>query len=213
MSWPDTATLEAVLVSDGIMKAGEFGIPFLERWAAIAQRYIATYTNWNPIFSTGVDEVRTFTPNGTDVLSLTSGLLSLTSLTVGSTALVENEDFWLMGEDGDFPNHWVKFASRLYGIPKSISIDGEWGFVASTGTLPADMLNAYYGLVGMLVWLAKMPNEGPVSEKEQKDLRIRFANYYVGNDVTSGKTKYDLLYLSVYDVLDYYKNVHLALSS
>jgi len=213
MSWPDTSTLESVMVSDGIIKAGEIAVPTLERWANIAQTYISTYTGWNPVFSSGSDSTRTFTPNGTDVLSLSSGLVSFTSLTVGSTELVEDEDFWLMGDDGVFPNHWIKFASRLYGVPKSISIVGEWGFVASTGTLPYDMLNAYYGLVEMLAWLAKMPNEGPVSEKEQKDLRIRFANYYVGNDVTSGKTKYDLLFLSVYDVLDYYKNVHMALSS
>lgn len=204
MSWPTTPELEAVMVSDGIITAGQFQLSTIDRWAANAQIFMEGYTGWNPIFSNGnTSELRLFSPNGTSNLSLSSGLLSVQTVVIGSLELEQDKDFWLMGGDNRIPNNWIKFCGYVSGAPNTIRVVGEWGFTNTM--LPADLLNAYYGLVEMQAWIALMPNEGPVSEKEQRDLRIRFANYFVGQD-SSGKTKYDLLYENVFEVLEFYKN-------
>lgn len=209
--WPDVMELEAILVSDGIVKQGEFPPATISRWRTNAIAYIEEYTHWNPIVSTGLSETRMFTPNGTQYLNLTSGLLTVTEFLAGTTPYTEDTDYWLMGESASgWPNHYVQFPYAMFGTPKSISITGTWGFISATANLPVNLLEAFYGVVELQALIAKTPNEGAVAEKEVRDQRIRFANYYTG-PASSGKTKYDMVYENVVATLDHFTNPQLEL--
>jgi hypothetical protein len=94
---------------------------------------------------------------GSNILSVRSGLLSVTTLTVGITltyagkVLVANTDFWLTPSDAAFYNRpftSVQFRTVQYGEPQSISILGSFGFSA---TVPDDAWTAINRLAASII--------------------------------------------------------------
>lgn len=146
-SWPSTTDLTSFLGAiSGLTYSS--GLVTSSRVTA-AVRWLERETGWIPF--QGASATRTFDPPGSGAsylanykggerfLRLDAGLVSVTSMTVGTTAFTEGTDFWLMGNSA--PYQVIEFAVPVLGAARSVSIVGVWGFCAAA-SIPDDAWQA-----------------------------------------------------------------------
>ena len=126
--------------------------------AAIAE--IERVTEYSPFLSTGATAARPYDPpgpytprprrGGGRTLRLGAGLISCASVTIGTDnastqqVLTVNEDFYLWPSNAPYhavprPYTAIEFFAVQWGYPRSISVNGVWGF---STTLPDDVWQA-----------------------------------------------------------------------
>jgi len=130
-------------------------------------------TGWKPFL--GATQTRKFDPPATGtVLRLDAGLVAVTTLSIAGTAQTADTDYWLIGNTA--PYQGIKFARTVYGLPKTISIAGTWGYGSS---VPDDAWQSVLYLAAEQCAIALREEAGSVpidwkeddvSEKPVKDL-------------------------------------------
>lgn len=102
-------------------------------------------TKWQPFLSDGQQHTYNYDPaaprqlgrtmlvwkGGAQLLELRQGLISLTSLTIDTTAYTVGTDFWLRPDgapERGRPYEYIEFGMPVYGQDEGIAITGVWGF-------------------------------------------------------------------------------------
>ena len=134
-------------LSEALKESGVLTLPSQARMQALikaAANQFELRTGWLPFL--GQVQSRSFDPPGVKVsqtayygggdrkLVLDAGLVTLYSLQVNGTPLVQNKDFWLRPAN-TAPTQYIEFQISQYGLPLSITVSGLWGYSA---TLPED---------------------------------------------------------------------------
>ncbi|MBI1332703.1 MAG: hypothetical protein GC165_07465 [Armatimonadetes bacterium] len=144
-AFPTQAEVEAFLTS----VSASFGSYDCSGDLAAAIGIVERETGWLPFLMDAADVTRTFdppmlsvqgfaSPNNGLMVPLRAGLLSVTSVVVDSTPLVQNQDFWLE-PSYRLPWSWIKFRTTYIAPPQSLAITGKWGYSA---TVPDDLWTA-----------------------------------------------------------------------
>lgn len=186
-AWPSGEDLKTLMIAEGHVTSALFTTDFYQRKIDVAVATWDQLTGWSPYLSTGTSSTKTLDPNGSKILQLPTGILSLTSLVVNDVTYTQDTDFWLQGSDTVFPNHYVLFASGVSGLPKTIEITGTWGFSTTVDSIAYE---AILNWASARVIEARYGEGGAASEKEQGSLRVR----YQGTTGTmQGKSKPEVL--------------------
>lgn len=187
MNWPSGEVLRALMIAEGHVTSDRFPLDFYQRKVDAAIARWEALTGWFPYQSTGVSSTKYLNPNATNLLILPSGILTLTSLVVNDVTMTENTDFWLQGDDGIYPNYYVRFSGDIRGLPKTIAVTGTWGFDTLVDVIAYDAVIDY---ATARVLEALYGEGGAASEKRQGSLTVR----YQGTTGTmEGQTKAEVL--------------------
>lgn len=127
MSWPTAADLQARLAAAGVSmpdgSAVSADLASAAMMSAAVRRFEET-TGWVPFEA--ATQTRTYEPrsSGSLIMAFDGGLLTIDTLTVGGTELVEGDDFWLQRSRPDMPAWGVRF---LVVPSATVTVSGEWG--------------------------------------------------------------------------------------
>ena len=175
-AYPNAADLSTLLKEVGIDTVSSQRLDTIMR-QAVSQ--FEAQTGYCPFL--GASATRVFDPPGGNgnyigsprgghrILTLDTGLISLSSLTVGGTTYHVGTDFWL--RPNNRTANWIEFSQPIYGAPQCISITGTWGYSTS---VPDDAWLAILRMAGLICiteYVAKSTGgvqewaEGGASEK------------------------------------------------
>lgn len=154
MGWLTADDLKAFLQAGGLigvpLSSTETLLDFAGAVSAAQERF-EQEVRWFPFLKQNTDVTRYFDPNETRFLDLQGGLITLTSVSIGGTALVENSDFFCMPRSASLrgvPITSLEFARVPTGRHGSIAVTGRWGCVA---TLPDSVKQAVLGKAAVLL--------------------------------------------------------------
>ncbi len=188
-AYPSTGELAAFLVSLGLIDMMQAATLPLQTFLDASIQAWEEQTGWHPFVKDSADVARRFDPPGPNrrggawssrggrwLLDLRAGLISVTSIVSGysasptnpqaGTALVAEEDYWLLPDEAPLegkPYTEVEFGSAIWGGARSIRIVGRWGYTADIpghiwqAILECGALMAQPGIVaqnvgGLLEW-------------------------------------------------------------
>lgn len=151
MAYPTTSDVTALLTLAGV----SYGAADIASILAGVEQEWEDRTGWQPFIKDGSDNHRHFDPPCGNRLNLKAGLMSLTSLYVGTdyagnngSLLTLNTDFIMVHKDGQYhdgsiddgqPITDIIFLSQYSGFERSIKITGKWGVA---DTCPSDVSRA-----------------------------------------------------------------------
>lgn len=128
----------AFLVQAKVCKAAPSG---LDGFAALALDALEQQTGYSPFFAADSDSERRFDPPGDGNLNLKSGLVSLTSVTIGVTStndgseLIQNDGYAVWPDnafDCGKAVTRIDFFFAVGGSPRSVVVNGRWGRMDKT---------------------------------------------------------------------------------
>lgn len=202
MSYIPSGDIATFLVEEGIIPAPDYFTS--SRLATLLDNAITRWedlTGYVPFLA--VAGTRYFDPPDGCILSLNTGLVTFTSLTIAGVAYTNATHFYLkqtISQDQDYPYDTVEFTFPVYGVPATIAITGSFGF---TATISAEVNECIKRLAAMEALTTIAGVNGEIVELAQDDMRVRYAGY---TQTSKAKTKRELYEDFVKSKLDKYSN-------
>ncbi len=176
MAAPTAADLGAVLVVAGVISSipssGTEQYDMLTRAMAVAEERLKADTGWDPFES--ATQTRKYTSDGGNLLWLDQGLLEVVELLIGTTAYVEDTDFWLMPAnaiaDGKCATR-IQFNFDVSTAVNGLTIEGSWGRMSAYGNAEQEALLACGAIIAGANLLGVAGAFGAVTEFVQGDVK------------------------------------------
>lgn len=147
MAAPTVTDLAAFLVACDIIasvpESGTEQYTILTRALAVSVQRFSEETGWDPFESES--QTRKFTLANGNLLILDQGLLEVTELLIGTTAYVEDEDFWLLPANAILDGKcatMIEFNFNVTTARNGLTIEGNWGRMSAYGNAEKDAILA-----------------------------------------------------------------------
>ncbi len=183
-AWITSSELTSYLNSLGVTTMPS-GIDLDDEVQAAIDQFEAE-TGYIPFLAETVDSTTLYDPNGTEMLDLLSGYVSITSVSVGvplggSGTEVDEGSYWFGWPSSPAsrsqPIQFLRFVSPQYGDPGSIAVVGKRGFGS---TIPQRAWNAVRDMAASSVITTHEGFGGAVKREKMGSVETEFASSSAG---------------------------------
>lgn len=172
MSYPTYLDLKAFLKGRGIDICNDLSKADWQNAVSAAIEQWEYETGWDPFLANSVDETRIIDGPESSMIFPDFGIVSLTSLTIGTKLLSSTTEYWLQHRrPRSGPYMAIELAGYATGERRSVTLVGKFGYAL---TVPQDARDAILAKVAYDLYSTITGIEGEVRREKQGPVEYEY---------------------------------------